>query len=288
MPENDFSSGEIASAVTDSAAAVASPAQHTAESTERAEPQRDAAVDPAKTTTTDSDRYKGWIPPDAHKRIVDGFHHDLDQVAWAKGLSREEVEEAMVLRRQQARGADRDAAPKEPQPDVKDERGELFYSPLQAAKWSDWKAERARAELRAEFEERFGPMESSFEETRQLNSLSQQIQQATAWPGFTDHAPAITELIRQNNAERARNPRIPKLSLHEAYIQIVPGKLAASRDTLLADEKKKWLAELNNTTEAVTKSDINPSRSTHSTRKKDSDMSFGELIADEVAKKKAS
>lgn len=270
---SDITSGEIASAVKETTTAAASPAQHTPDATD---------ASPRVTPGTDADKYKGWIPPDAHERIVDGFHRRLDDTAWASGLSRAEVEEALALRRSTAART----APQEPQPDAIDDARQPYYTPKQAAAWAAWKAEQIVEARMADIEARIGPIESTFESSRQHDTLARQVDTAQQWPGFLDHVADITAAITKNNEDRARNPRVPLLSLHEAYISIVPSKLAASREAIEAEGKKKWLAELNDTT-AVTRHEVNPGRTAAASRKADKDMSLGELIADEHARRKA-
>ncbi len=282
-PSSDFTSGEIATAAKEPAVGGASPASQKTE----------GAVDTAASTRVTpapagDERYKGWVPPDVHERIVDGFHRRVDETAWAQGLTRAEVEEALALRR--SVNASRQAASTasaEPKPDALDEHRQPYYSPEQAGKWAAWKADQIVTERMKGITERLDPIESAFANAERQDGYARQIENAQTWPGFVDHVADITAAITKNNQDRQRNPRIPALSLHEAYISIVPAKLAASREALVAEEKKKWLADLNGTT-AVTRNEINPARShASSARKKDSEMSFGELIGDEVAKRKA-
>ncbi len=266
---NDITSGKIASAVKDAATAEASPAQRTpapgpADASTRETPGAPANGD---------DKYKGWIPPDAHKHVVDGMHKRLDSVAWANGLSRAEVEEALAIRRQLA---ERGTRGQEPQPDARDERGELFYTPKQAAAWAAWQAEQIVSQRMQEFDARIAPIEQREQSFAQTRELEGQIQTATQWPGFMEHVEVVTKAIQAANATGQ------KLTLHEAYIQHVVPKLSD-----LSVAKQKWLAELNDTT-AKTNNEINPGRTPSRSRKKDSEMSIGELYADEIAKRKAS
>lgn len=271
---DDFTSGEIASAA-DAAAAVASPAQHTEPTTEQADPSTRATAAAAQTATPD-ERYKGWIPGDAHERVVDGFHKRLDAVSWASGLNPDDVREALAIRRQLN---ERATTSHEPQPDVKDERGDPFYSPQQAARWAAWQAEQMVSEKMQAIEKRIGPIESTFAETRQTNELMGQIDHAIAWPGFADHIEEIRAAIATATSQRRT------LSLEQAYIQVVAPTLAETNATREAALKKTWLAELN-TTHNLVKDEVNPGRSPSGSRKKDSEMSIGELVQDEVSKRR--
>lgn len=267
MPD-DITSGEIASAAK-AASAAASPAPHPQSSDPASASTR---TTPEATEPTTEDRYKGWIPPDAHERVVSGFHKRLDDVSWAVGLSREDVEDALAARRRSAQPA----AGQEPQPDVLDEHQQPFYSPQQAAKWAAWKAEQIVDARMKAIDARIAPIEDARARDAQTSALQQQLHTASAWPGFMDHVDVVTQAIRAANA--AGRP----LSLYDAYIQHVVPKLSD-----LTEAKKKWLAELNDTT-VKTSNDTNPSRTPASSRKADEDMSLGELIQDEVAKRKAS
>lgn len=275
METADITSGEIASAVKDAAAAVASPAQHTEDTTGKA----DAATrEPSGVPEPKpEDRYKGWLPPEAHERVVDGFHKRLDAVAWASGLNPDDVRDALALKRQLA---DRAKVSAEPAPDTKDERGDPYYTPQQAAKWAAWKADQIVSEKMREIEQRIGPIERTFAETKEMQTLSAQIQEAKQWPGFEDHLEAITKVVL--DGRKAGHD----IGLHEAYIHVVPKALAESGTAHEAELKKKWLAELN-ATHASTKQEVNPGRApASSSPKKDSEMSISELMADEVAKRR--
>jgi len=251
--------GEIVDAAHAESTPAAAPTQDHKESTGTA----DAAT---RVPTATPDDHKGWLPPDVHERIVGGFHQRLDEVAWAKGLKREEVEEALAIRRQLH---SREKQGHEPQPDAKDDRGELFYTPQQAAKWAAWQAQQIVDQRMQEIESRIGPIESTFARSQQEQTLGAQIAQAQTWPGFSDHIDAITQAI--TNARLSGRP----ISLAEAYIQTVTPNLVAS-------EKKKWLAELNQTSEVV-KDDLSPSKRPSAVRKDRSKMSLRELTEDAFA-----
>lgn len=273
MPEST-TSGEIAAALNEASSAAASPAQHSdqpADQTPASARETPAPAGPPDQTS--EDRYKGWIPPEAHERVVKGFHERLDAVDWARGLSREEVEDALAAQRA---ARSRSSQGDEPQPDARDDRGEWYYTPSQAAKWATWHAERLVAERMAEMEARLRPMESAFAQDQKVLSLQQQIDVASTWPGFTEHIDAITNAIADANAKRQR------LSLYDAYIREVVTKFAHAKDTLLAEEKKKWLAELNHTS-TVVRDEVNPKRAASSSRKPDHEKTTKELFEEELA-----
>lgn len=262
--ENDHSlSDEITSAANKAADGSAS-------STERPQSTPETADASTRVTPERTEPEITRIPLSDHERILDGYHKRLDSLSWASGLDADDVREALAIRRQLAQ---REKQSTEPQPDVKDERGDLFYSPQQAAKWADWKAGQREATLRDEFEQRLGPMEATFTEQQKVHSLTQQIDQAKTWPGFTDHVDAVTKALADANA------RGQKLTLHEAYITVVAPILAGSSAASDAEKKKKWLAELNHTSDVV-KDDLHPGKRPASTRKDRSAMSIKELTAD--------
>jgi hypothetical protein len=70
----------------------------------------------------------------------------------------------------------------------------------------------------------------------------------------------------------------------DAYLAVVPSQLHKASDLTarLAEEKKKWLAELNNTTERV-QSDVNPGKQPASARKKNGEYTFKEALSEAFA-----
>ena len=243
---------------------------------------------PVVTEAKKADEY-GPLPFERHHAILEKTRRDYDErlsrLSWAEGLTREQVERAIALDQLYRTNPDRLAAhlservkaSEAPQPDVKDERGEWFYSPAQAAKLARFEATQAASALREELEGRFGPIEADFTHGQQIRALDAQISQAEQWPGFTENLAEITAAITDVNDRRARGERIPKLSLHEAYISIVPTKLLSTQEATIAERVKKKLTELNQTTQRV-KDDVNPGRAPAGTRKKEEDMTDAELL----------
>lgn len=277
MNDTDFTSGDIAQA--EKPAVEAPPASTTQEKPATADAS--TTVSPG-TTEKPTDQF-GPIPWERHELILNntrrGYEDKLHGLSWAEQLKREEVEQALALREL----ARRDPAAlvqhlskrseNAPSADARDERGEAFYSPQQAAALARYEVQKAIGELRAELGDRLTPIESERIQSKQYESLSNQIQAASAWPGFGDHLDAITEAIAQANTRRE------ELSLHEAYIKVVAPKLADASATREAELKKKWLAEQWDTS-ARAKADINPQRLPAATRKPNKDKSFPEIIAE--------
>lgn len=262
-------SGEIASGEGSTAAASPAPQDGNAGSDHSPAPAKGAPAPAAQ------DR-QGWIPPDVHSRILDRYHERLDALGWANGLDRAEVEAALALHRQQRERGSRSA---EPQPDARDERGELYYTPKQAAKWAAWEAERIVSDRMREFEQRFAPIETTLQQSQQEAALQSQIDAALRWPGFSDHMDEITAAIAERNQDRRRDPRLPKLTLHEAYIEIVVPKLSSTA-------KKQVVEDINKNTE-ITRDAINPSRRASSGRKPDEEKTTAELLREEMAARKS-
>lgn len=273
----EITAGEIEAATKEAAPpADVTPRQQTQDSTEN--PPASATETPVVTEKPE-DRYKGWIPPDAHKRIVDGFHSRFDEIAWARGLKRDEVEEALALRRQ-INERSRESANAEPQPDVKDERGELFYSPQQAAKWAKWQAQQEVAALRAEMEERYGPIESTFAEHQRMNAVVEQMDSALALPGADEFVKDMAAWVTDINDRRANGERLPQPTAMDAYVAVVPKRLQERGTASEAEIRKRLMKEINDTTERVT-DDVNPSRVPAASHKKDSEKSIKELLEEE-------
>lgn len=234
----------------------------------------------------------GPIPFERHEAILGKTRRDYDErlarLSWAERVDPQRVERALQIAEMVDRRDKRllehfqSANGTEPQPDARDERGELYYTPQQAAKWADWKTQQARAELAEELDNRLTPIEAERASNEKMWTLNQQIERAAAWPGFADNVEAVTATLRE------ANQRQEPMTIHEAYINaVVIPKLAASREQIAKEEKQKWLAELNSTT-AKAQTELNPGRTTPAaSRKKHSDMSWGELIEEEVAKQKA-
>lgn len=271
MSTETFTSGEMAAVEKDlSTPAESSPAPHP-QPTEPASPDTKDQVRPTEQTPA-------GIPYTEHARILDGFYDKLKKVAWAESLDPAEVHEAIALAKRQRQEHSRSQAPT---PDARDERGEPFYSPQQAAALARYEARLAVAEATATFEERFGPIEGHFESVQRMDSIAAQIDRAAHLPGFTDHLDAITALIQDGNQRRARGERVPRLTVEQAYLQIVVPKLAASREELAKEERKKVLEEMNHTSADVRR-EVNPNRGAPASRQKDADRPWGDIIDEKM------
>ena len=284
MAETDITSGDIAAGVKDTAPAVASPAQQT----QKPETPAPAAIAPAESPEPKTDAF-GPMPFERHHAILDNtrrmYEDRLAHLAWAERVDQERAERALQIAEMYDRRDPRlmehlkGGASERPEPDAKDERGEPFYSPQQASKLAKWEAAEIKRELKQEMDERFGPMAETFTRSQERqDALVNELTEAKTWPDFDKHTEATTKHL--NDARLKGAP----ITLHEAYTR---ARVAAEIATLEPTTRRKILAELNNTTE-VTKHELNPGRSPSGSRKKDSEMSMSELIADELAKAKAS
>ncbi len=285
-PDGDSStSGEIASAVASheaAAAADASPASATPAGDGTTVARREAPAasgDAATDTTTRRETQPGAIPFSDHERVVNGFHEKLDKVAWAKELDRQKVERGLALLAEHERRSKRSSADASaPGPDARDEKGEAFYSPKQAAALVRHEVQLAVAEALAQAEEKYStrltPIEQAFAEAREDADLTDQIETGKTWPGFEANLKGIITAIA--TATRAGR----KLSLEQAYIQVVAPVLSASEAEITARAKTAWLKELNDTSAAAS-DDIRPARHVAASRKKDSEKSTAEMLSEE-------
>ncbi len=271
---SDFTSGEIAAGSKDPDPAGASPASATQERPDQAD--AGTTVQPgAAEKQTDPDRYKGWIPPDAHERVTRGFHERLDKVSWATGLDRAEVEEALAIRRQLAQ---RQNASAEPQPDAKDEQGQLYYTPQQAAKWAKWQAEQIVDQRMSEIDKRLAPIESTNASNARAQAIVNDVERIASLPGYGDHEAEMAKYVADMNLRRHNGENIPILSAMDVYVAVVVPKLG---DESIV--RKKIFAEMYNTSTRAN-DDVNPAKRATGSRKADKDRSIRDLVDEEMSK----
>ncbi len=291
----DITSGDIATASKE-ASAEASPAPASQKPTATADASPTAS--PAASEPT-KDAY-GPIPWERHELILNNTRREYDgklgKLSWAERLDRSKVERALQLadlyeQRPDALAEQLAARTKKaamPGADARDERGEAFYSPQQAAALARYEVQQAIADLRNEWGERLAPIETEHAQTQRHAALVQEIQAVSTLPGYLDHLDAMTAFVADMNQRRANGEPIPVFTAEQVYNRVVPQKLATARDALIADEKKKWLDELENTS-AAARADINPNRipaGTHAAKPKEITSA---LIAEEFdrARKRA-
>lgn len=89
-----------------------------------------------------------------------------------------------------------------------------------------WQAKQVEDRITSQVQQRYAPIEQAWRTQEQLNQLvpvvQRQIDEARQWPLFNEHEAEITKALQSNL----------KLSLPEAYQQVVLPKLAVSRDQM--------------------------------------------------------
>lgn len=285
---DDELSGEIAAATEPVAPVEGTPAPHTPGSDQTAEPPI-AASEPA---ALPAPRARGPIPLDAHERILattrTRYEKQLEKLDFARRLDPERVRYALALA--EAYDADPDGFVDQasqrlhrrgaaPAPDRQDEQGNLYYSPEQAAAWARFEAERAATAAERRLESRLAPLEASSREAQSWQRADAQIAQYIDEPWFAEHEAGITEAIANARIDGVR------LSLSEAIVQVVIPALIQPRQTLEADIRRKTLADLNETSTAAADT-VNPHRGPAPTVRPDWDRPMGELLEEEMRRRK--
>lgn len=278
MSDDTFTSGDIAAAASEAAApAEASPAPQTADPS-----KADAPPTAAPTAVADATKPTGGIPEDRHKDILEKtrreYESKLSRLSWAERMDPERVERALRLadEHERQRLASSTPQPKAPEPDLRTEDGRPLYSAEQAAALVRYEVEQASKALEDRFAQRFGPIEQSYHHGQQAAAIDAQIEEASAWPQFSDHLDAITDVIAQANSRGER------VTLEQAYMRVVLPKLASAREETLAAGRKAALAELEQSSAAV-RDTVDPSRKPAASAKKDSDKSLTEMLEEEYA-----
>lgn len=273
MPDETFTSGDISAGVTNAGGA---------------SPASDQQGAPTEQPGGGNQTNRGPIPLDRHESILEGVRRDYDgrvreleerltRLSWAERYDPTEIGRAIdaytALSRQGSQA-------QLPGPDVRDERGETFYSPGRAAELVKFHVGEAVEELRMELAERLDPIEARDRMQRQQADIYGDIDQASTWPGFAEHVEAITARIAEANRQRQ------KLSLHQAYMEVVAPDFVKSRETLTQEIRKQIVDEMEETS-ARTRDDVNPRRQPVASHKSDKDKSFNELFKEEFAARRA-
>lgn len=256
MAENAGESG------TTSAAAGTPPAGGTAGvtgTTTAAVPTPTAA--PAASATSE----QGPIPYERHKAVLENARKEaqqqLQQFAWAKGLSEQEVR-AAIRKAQLVDESSRDpiafhrklgewlkshpmfgprlqadAGEAEPEPDLVAENGQKVYSADQLRKWQAWNQQK----LTAQMTELVSPLQQRLQAQDAQSSAKewaqQQLDEARTWEGFADLQASIRERMQKDK----------RLTLHTAYQrayqeEYLPRQKQRLRDELVAEMNTKATA----------------------------------------------
>jgi hypothetical protein len=218
------------------------------------------------------------------RRTREGYEQKLQALAWANGLNPDEVREAVQLH-QMYRTSPRQLYDhlhghfqrgQLPPPDLRAEDGTLMYSQERTVAVAQAVARQAVEEAIAGIEQRIGPIEQWSSKNQAIADADAQIEAMQAAPGFSENIDAITDAIAEANRTGRR------LSLQEAYIQVVAPKLAQNRDTLTAEVRKAVLAEINGTADRA-RGSVNPARSGQTTHQNAADRDWADLLREEAA-----
>ena len=259
-----------------------SPADESGSPTEGVDTTPAPATEASPTVGSDGVQERGPIPYDRHEAILANARQEY---AWANGLDQARVQQALsvfdhlqrdpsgmaqLLQRSQQQQ-------QEPQPDLQDDQGRLFYSAEQAARLAQYQARRESAALEQKFTQRIGATEGYVQRQQALEQAQAQLAEADTWPGFKEHENAITDTFTQ--AAQTGQP----LSLWQAYAHVVFPTMQQSQEKLEASVRKKLLEEMKRSP-----TDTDPNRSAPSPQlKADSEKSTAELIKEEWAKVEA-
>lgn len=130
----------------------------------------------------------------------------------------------------------------EPEPDYDMGNGQKTYSLDGMRKRDEWRDKQTEKRILAQMDQRLSPYEKERKareqkeriaeiHTQATDALNKTLDRASKWPGFLDNQEAIAKLIVDN----------PQLELVDAYMQVVPTKLAADRTKMRAE----LIAEVN-------------------------------------------
>lgn len=149
----------------------------------------------------------------------------------------------------------------EPQPDYPLGDGTMTYSLEGMRKRDEWRDRQTEKRLLAQMDKKLSPYEQERQareqQTRiqQINAQVKQkvdetIERASKWPGFLDHQEEIAKLIVAN----------PQMDLVDAYMKVVPGKMAADRTTMRQELVNEINAQPHSTSVAVSPAAARPSK----------------------------
>lgn len=154
-----------------------------------------------------------------------------------------------VLGVQQAAPAARQAAPQiggDVQPDIQLSDGTLGYSAEATAKLLEQREARMSQQFDSMLKERLKgiePIERAHKQSvlRQeaATAVQSKIRAAQQWPGFAENQQAIAQVVADATKQRK------SMDLHEAYIQVVYGKMQSDKQAAETAGYQKALAEIN-------------------------------------------
>jgi hypothetical protein len=118
-----------------------------------------------------------------------------------------------------------------PEPDQALPDGSRVYSMDGLKALLAWNAKQVEGRVTNQIAQRYAPLESSYQQYQQIQSVLPQVQQQIAearqWPQFTENEDEITKALQQN----------PSFNLERAYQHVVWPKFQAEREKLTGDAK---------------------------------------------------
>lgn len=218
-----------------------------------------SATQPSETGAPQSEKPKGVIPYERHEAVLDGYrqkyewinqHGDPNQVRQKlEILARAESDPATFARTfvaaanlnpselfalQQQAQATAQAVPEKPGPDMQFENGQMGYSDSQINKLLEWQQSALLSRINqdiAPIKQRAAMAEMSEQATVKAK---QQLAAAQTWPGLQEHKADLAAYLRAN----------PHANLADAYIAVVPAKLADQAAKATQQGREQTLSEL--------------------------------------------
>lgn len=134
----------------------------------------------------------------------------------------------------QQQAAQAPAAPEKPAPDVLLENGQMVYSDAQLQKLLEWQQDSLLSRINQDIApiKQQAAMAQLSEQATQ--TAKQELAAASNWPGFADAKKDIADFLRAN----------PRATLRDAYIHVVPARLAEQAKAAETQGYQKALTEL--------------------------------------------
>lgn len=121
-----------------------------------------------------------------------------------------------------------------PEPDIDLGNGAKSYSVEAIDRYIEWKAQQLLDQRLKPIEDRAKSEEQRATERRQIEQLDRrvntQIDEAKAWPGWSDYEGAILETLQKDSAAAKAAGRRPTMTLREAYLEVKASRLQTDHD----------------------------------------------------------
>lgn len=145
-----------------------------------------------------------------------------------------------------------------PRPNKKSEDGSLEYyddeGTDQLLNWygnslKESLSKELRESIGKEMEEKYGEVAKAYKQSALWNKTKAESgvkleQYRKEWDGFKEYEKDIKALLVKNDEDRAKDSRVPVLSIEEAYIKTVPGKFREAGKVSEEAVRKKILEEM--------------------------------------------